>query len=80
MKYVTKPIVVEAFRFGYDNYPDWFLYNFYSNMENGESFLIKTSEGVSMVCKGDFIIKGIKGEVYSCKEEIFKATYEPKTK
>lgn len=27
--------------------------------------------------KGDYIIKGVKGEVYPCKPDIFEATYEP---
>lgn len=37
---------------------------------------IKTLEGKHMVSKGDFIIKGIKGEFYPCKPDIFKLTYE----
>ena len=37
---------------------------------------IDTLEGGHVVCPGDWIIKGIKGEFYPCKPEIFKATYE----
>ena len=36
----------------------------------------KTLEGYHIVCPGDWIIKGIKGEFYPCKPYIFKATYE----
>lgn len=35
-----------------------------------------TLEGWHIVCPGDWIIKGIKGEFYPCKPDIFEATYE----
>ncbi len=35
-----------------------------------------TLEGYHIVCPGDFIIKGIQGEFYPCKPDIFEATYE----
>ena len=38
--------------------------------------LIKTLEGVMKADEGDFIIKGVKGEIYPCKADIFKKTYE----
>jgi hypothetical protein len=37
---------------------------------------IKTLEGKMRVSFGDYIIQGVHGEIYPCKEEIFKATYE----
>jgi hypothetical protein len=37
---------------------------------------IRTLEGAHIVSIGDFIIKGIKGEFYPCKPDIFEATYE----
>lgn len=37
---------------------------------------IDTSEGGHIVCPGDWIITGIKGEMYPCKPDIFDATYE----
>lgn len=40
------------------------------------SFEILTLEGVYIVSPGDFIIKGVKGEFYPCKPDIFEATYE----
>lgn len=43
--------------------------------EEINSFKIKTLEGDMNVSKGDYIIKGIKGEFYPCKEDIFKKTY-----
>lgn len=38
---------------------------------------IDTLEGGHIVCPGDFIITGVKGEMYPCKPDIFSATYEP---
>lgn len=38
---------------------------------------IDTLEGGHIVCPGDFIITGVKGERYPCKPDIFAATYEP---
>jgi hypothetical protein len=37
---------------------------------------IDTLEGGHIVCPGDFVITGIKGERYPCKPDIFKASYE----
>jgi len=38
---------------------------------------LPTEEGVMLARQGDWIIKGVKGEVYLCKPEIFEETYEP---
>lgn len=38
---------------------------------------IDTLEGGHVVCPGDFVITGVKGERYPCKPDIFEATYEP---
>lgn len=40
-------------------------------------FTIKTREGVMRADYGDWIIRGVKGELYPCKPDIFEATYEP---
>ena len=40
---------------------------------------IDTLEGGHIVCPGDFVITGVKGENYPCKPDIFEATYEPVT-
>lgn len=77
MKYVKKPVVVEAFQFGVDEFPDWFIrkHGFYifSDTTYGE---IITSEDVTRFYKGDYIIREINGKAYPCKEDIFKATYD----
>jgi hypothetical protein len=38
---------------------------------------IKAPEGTMMAEAGDWIIRGVKGELYPCKADIFEATYEP---
>lgn len=38
---------------------------------------IQTLEGVMYAAPGDWIIKGVQGEFYPCKPDIFEATYEP---
>jgi len=38
---------------------------------------IETLEGRMMATPGDWIIKGVNGEFYPCKPDIFEATYEP---
>ena len=44
--------------------------------EKDKAFYIKTLEGPMRCIPGDFVIKGIRGEFYPCKEDIFKKTYE----
>lgn len=88
MKYRKLPIEIEAFQFYVDNMPDWFmdrltnnvvrLYNCnYSIPQKGSPVCeINTLEGVMRANAGDYIIKGVNGELYPCKEEIFNKTYE----
>jgi hypothetical protein len=80
-KYVKKPIEVEAVQWTGDNRPEIWdfcsLCYFNTDMESGElKLIIQTLEGNMGASIGDFIIKGIKGEFYACKEDIFKLTYD----
>lgn len=50
-----------------------------SKMHGGDCLIIGTLEGVMEANKHDWIIRGVKGEVYPCKPDIFAATYEPAT-
>lgn len=43
----------------------------------GDQVVINTLEGVMRASPGDWIIKGVEGEFYPCKPDIFAATYEP---
>jgi hypothetical protein len=44
-----------------------------------EGLYIETLEGTMKADNGDWIIRGVKGELYPCKPDIFEATYEPVT-
>lgn len=85
MVYQKKPVKIEAFQLGYEDIPLWFQGaikdNFVSNinafLENANEVIkIKTLEGIMTATKGDWIIRGVKGEIYPCKDEIFKEAYE----
>jgi len=81
MKYRKKPVVVECMLYkdseSRQNIIDWSNGDCYFIVfGQGSSFKCKTLEGESTISKGDYIIKGIKGEFYPCKPDIFEATYE----
>ena len=74
MKYKKKPVEIDAFQwtFGCD-LPKWAR----GKLTEQEEFVrIDTLEGVMTATPGDFIIRGVVGEVYSCKPDIFTKTYE----
>ena len=72
-KFRKKPIVIEAWQFIMNSPYGWPPVPLYA--EGGEIF-IETLEGNMKVSEEDWIIKGIAGEFYPCKPDIFKATYE----
>lgn len=43
---------------------------------DGDKLIVKTLEGVMVANPGDWIIRGVKGELYPCKNDIFMATYD----
>ncbi len=72
-----KPVVIEAFQF---NEPDVFFERWLERSFGGwgsGGFWITTLEGALHASPGDWIIKGVKGEFYPCKPDIFEMTYEP---
>jgi len=85
-QYRKKPIVIEAEQWNGDNVTE--ILNFGNSGISplwGDDFkvdnktkqvIILTPEGYVFASKGDWIIKGIKGEFYPCKPDIFEATYE----
>ena len=75
-KFIKKPIVIEAFQFGVDTAPNWFKAK-YITIENGETTAcIETLEGDMLFHNGDYVIKGVRGELYPCRKDIFEETYE----
>jgi len=80
-KYRKKPVVIEAMEFTdetKDQVRAWLTCTCYAEWnEDGKPILkIQTLEGDMTAQFGDFVIKGIKGEFYPCKPDIFKETYE----
>ena len=82
MKYRKKPVVIDAWR--YDGWLDFSKtlpreikdkMNDIRMCQDG-TLRIKTLEGDMIASKGDWIIKGVKGEFYPIKNHIFKETYE----
>ena len=74
--FVKKPIKVEAFQFGVDDVPSWFRASWISFGTNGDAIgCIETLEGEMTFHGGDYIIKGVKGELYPCRKDIFEETY-----
>ncbi len=81
MKFRKKPVVIEAVRVrdvlaqGMFDWPDWLR-----DAENAttciDGFRIITLEGAMNAGRDDWIIRGVKGELYPCKPDIFEQTYE----
>ena len=75
MKYRKKPIVIEALQFN-GNFAECEAFvGGDAEFRNGE-LIIATLEGAMHASPGDWIIRGVKGEFYPCKPDIFEATYE----
>lgn len=78
-KYRKKPVIIEAIQWTGKNLLE--IDNFMGGIfENKETILvIHTLEGDMEASIGDYIIKGVKGEFYPCKPDIFAKTYEEVT-
>lgn len=77
-KFRKKPVVIDAFQLvkGAD-WPDWMVERISSITKNEDGTIsIATLEGVMLASVGDWIIKGVEGELYPCKPDIFEKTYE----
>lgn len=84
MKYKTKPVIKEAIQFtGIKSVhrmdDEWG--KLFSDVAEFDAisgrFQIRTLEGPHNVSLGDYVIKGLHGEFYPCKPDIFEKTYEP---
>lgn len=88
-KFRKKPVVIEAVQWDGKNFDEvsdftgnWHGHKLaYEDAESAAirtgSLHIKTLEGVMTANTGDWIIKGVNGEFYPCKPDIFEKTYEP---
>ncbi len=91
MKYRKKPVIVEAFEFveaaplmPLSSWPTWLSQAFLKDKgvegalweSSRGNWYVGTLEGALSVSFGDFIIQGVKGEIYPCRADIFHETYE----
>jgi len=82
MKFRKKPVVIDAIQWTGDNFDE--IYTFiYGNSDrllthwpDRKEITIDTLEDRHTAIQNDWIIKGVKGEFYPCKPDIFEATYE----
>lgn len=78
MKYRKKPVVIEAVQWRGSNIGEIGDFLQWSNFNHDDvrGLDIHTLEGNLHATEGDWIIKGVSGEFYPCKPDIFEATYE----
>ena len=92
MKYRKKPVIIDAVQWTGKNRREMFDFltqdtfknetmeisdkHFYIDRHNDGGLVIKTLEGEHLATIGDYIIRGVQGEYYPCKEDIFLQTYE----
>ncbi|EPL1953331.1 TPA: hypothetical protein I8627_002156 [Citrobacter freundii] len=80
MKFRKKPVVIDAVQWTGNNAQE--IYDFCGSGNRdchvcGNEMLIQTLEGTMTASAGDYIIRGVNGEHYPCKPDIFDKTYEP---
>lgn len=87
-RFRKKPVEVEAVLASeaircageaWDQLPDWLAETYERDIVvfSPTEVFIKTLEGTMRAEKSDWIIRGVQGELYPCKPDIFEATYEP---
>ena len=77
-KYIKKPVEVEAVQWtgtNIDEIEKFAREHIYEHTTIAK-IAISTQEGIMVANIGDYIIKGVNGEFYPCKPDIFKKTYE----
>ena len=87
MKFRKKPVVIEAVQLRWDTWSEMCDFADVGRLEDGKPqgvpgeddkirMAIPTLEGLMTADENDWIIRGVKGELYPCKPDIFEATYE----
>lgn len=83
-KYQKKPVTIEAWKsydFSLDDKLPFWVTNTFISREVGETgkegfdYYVNTLEGKMYFNNGDYLIKGVHNEIYSCKPDIFEETY-----
>ena len=81
-RFTKKPVTIDAWLIDFGNkpLPDWVNEAFRTEAidwcPSGEGLYINTLEGHMLGANGSWLIKGVQGELYACKPDIFAATYE----
>lgn len=80
-RFRKKPVVIEAVRFTGRNDAECLAFcpSARDPVDRRPNLIIPTLEGEMLCNVGDWIIKGVNGEFYPCKPDIFAKTYEPAT-
>lgn len=78
-KYRKKPVTIEAIQWLETNLSEIDDFVGGSIANKGNTLVIHTLEGDMEASIGDYIIKGVNGEFYPCKTDIFAKTYEEVT-
>jgi hypothetical protein len=77
VKYRKKPVVIEAIQYTGSNANEVLKWASLAYLiEKAGGIEIETLEGVMRASPGDWVIRGVRGELYPCKPDIFEATYE----
>ena len=85
MKFRKKPVVIEAIQWTGQNHDEVFRWidgvtadhTPRTSVRGGVTLEIDTLEGTMTAQPGDWIVCGVRGELYPCKPDIFAETYEP---
>lgn len=77
MKFRKKPVIIEAVQLTAETVDEVIAFCPALKSHPAAGIVIETLEGNMIASTGDWIIKGVKGEFYPCKPDIFEATYEP---
>ena len=80
-KYRKKPVVIDAVQWtgtkeSWDKIMAMGLAKWKPGEIGSKTFIIETLEGDHLASANDYIIKGVAGEFYPCKQDIFEQTYE----
>lgn len=81
-RFRSKVVEIDAWQFNGYEAPDW-IGNLHDERNPvvasgcGEALYIATLEGTMTASRGDWIIKGLRGEFYPCKPDVFAMKYEP---
>ena len=78
MKFRTKPCEIEAVQWTGENLTEILRFTNKQNIDITSGVpVIKTLEGDMRATVGDYIIRGLRGEYYPCKPDVFQKKYEP---